>query len=85
MKKKLFLTLMQSLAALMLLYTNYLMTLAFPLNLDPRCLLTQCYCTRIYTSLQGLCAFSLKKPLGFLTRGAIKSLKVSGVTFIKQY
>ena len=76
---------MHCLAALMLLYTSPLMTLAFSLNLNSRRLLTQCNCTRIYTSIQGFCGFSLKKPLGFLTRGTIKSFKVSGVTFIKQY
>ena len=56
-----------------------------PFTLNPRCLFTQCYFTRIYTSIQRFCAFSLNKPVDFLTRGTLKSLKVSGVTFIKQY
>ena len=67
MKKKCFLTLMWCLATLMLLYTSFLITLAFSLNLNP-CSLIQCYHTRQNTVKHRFCVFSLEKPLGFLTR-----------------
>ena len=85
MKKKLFLTLMQCLAALMLLYTRFLITLDFSLNLNLRRLLTQCFHTRKNTVKYVFCVFSLEKPLVFLSRGTINSLKVSGETFVNQY
>ena len=69
----------------MLLYTSFLTTLAFSLNLNPRRLLTQCYHTRKNAVKYIFCVFSLEKPLGFLSRGTINSFKVSGETFANQY
>ena len=53
---------MQCLAALMLLYTSFLMNLAFSLNLNPRSLLTQCHCTtRMSKFKQVAFVFSLSR------------------------
>ena len=73
MQKKLFLTLMQCLAALMLLYTSFI-TLDFSLNLNLSRLLTQCFHTRRNTVKYIFCVFSLEKPLGFLSRGTTNLL-----------
>ena len=73
---------MQCLAELMLLYTSILITLDFSLNLNLRRLLTQCYHTRKNTVKYIFCVFSLEKPLGFLSRGTINSLKVFQVKLL---